>query len=46
MNYELTDMGKNYEKVGHGKVYGERGDHMFWPALEESENEYQPPKIA
>jgi hypothetical protein len=22
MNYELADMGKNYEKAGHAKVYG------------------------
>jgi hypothetical protein len=26
-------------------VYGEKGEHAFWPTLEESENEYEPPKI-
>ena len=36
MNYELAEMGKNFEKAGIGKVYGERGDHMLWPVLEES----------
>jgi hypothetical protein len=35
-------MGKNFDQKGisGGKVYGEKGEHAFWPTLEESENEY------
>lgn len=40
VNYDLMNISPNYDRksgIG-GKVYGEKGDHMFWPALEESEN--------
>lgn len=47
MNYELTDVSRGFDQKGMsgGKVYGEKGEHAFWPTLEESENEYEPPKI-
>jgi hypothetical protein len=38
MNYEMADLGKNFEKGVAGKVYGETGDRMFWSVLEDSEN--------
>ncbi len=46
MNYELMEIGPNYDRKSqkNGRVYGEKGDHAFWPSLEESENEYEPPK--
>ena len=34
MNYELMDMGKNYDKNSQAaKIYGEKGDQIFWPLL-------------
>lgn len=33
MNYEMADLGKNFEKGVAGKVYGEKGDRMFWSVL-------------
>ena len=35
LSYDLMDMGQNYDRKS-GKVYGEKGDHLFWAALEES----------
>lgn len=34
MNYELTDVGRFDQKgLSAGKVYGEKGEHVFWPTL-------------
>lgn len=31
------DLNRNYDKISlGGKIYGEKGEHTFWPALEES----------
>lgn len=35
LSYDMMDMGQNYDRKS-GKVYGEKGDHLFWAALEES----------
>jgi hypothetical protein len=41
----LADLGRSYDKNGIAKVYGEKGDDMFWEPLDESfASNYQPPK--
>ena len=39
------DLGKSYDKNQIAKVYGEKGDNIFWEPLDESfASNYQPPK--